>query len=277
MPRDARSVLYVPAHRPKMLSKLASIPSDWFVVDLEDGVAPAEKAAARRNVAHAATQGELPAQRWSLRINHNGSEWFEEDLKLVEELKPPAVVLPKAEDPSLVTRLAGRLTADRTSMVLMIETALGVGRARELASADRSVSALFYGSADLQRSLGARPAAHRDWERHAMSEILLAARMAGCAAIDAVTFEFRNRTKLEADALVARELGFDGKSCIHPDQIDVVHRVFSSTAEELAWAERVLEAWREQKGDRAGVVVVEEEMIEALHLDIARRILARRP
>ena len=159
----------------------------------------------------------------------------------------------------------------------MIETARGVGRARELAAADDSVSALFYGSADLQRSLGARPGTDRSWERHAMSEILLAARMAGCAAIDAVTFEFRDRAKLEGDALVARELGFDGKSCIHPDQLGTIHRVFASTPEEVDWAERVLETWQTQEGDRSGVVVMGQEMIEALHLDIAQRILARRP
>ena len=158
-----------------------------------------------------------------------------------------------------------------------IETALGVGRARELAAADRSVSALFYGSADLRRSLGARPGVDRSWERHAMSEILLAARMSDCASIDAVTFEFRNRAKLENDATIASELGFDGKSCIHPDQIETIHRVFSSTPEELDWAERVLETWRSQDGERAGVVVMGAEMIEALHLDIAKRILARRP
>ena len=269
-------MLYVPAHRPRMLSKLASIPADYFVVDLEDGVAPVEKAAARRNVREAAAQGQLP-QRWALRINHDESEWFAGDLQVVDELQPAAVVLPKAENPAVVRRLAVRRAAERTAIVLMIETARGVGRARELAAADPSVGALFYGSADLRRSLGSRPGPDRSWERHAMSEILLAARMAGCAAVDAVTFEFRNSERLESDARVARELGFDGKSCIHPGQIETIHRVFSSTPAEVDWAEGVLEAWREQDGDHAGVVVMGNEMIESLHLDIARRILARRP
>ncbi len=258
-----------------MLAKLASIPADAFVVDLEDGVAPGEKATARGNVRAAAMRGQLPQDRWALRVNHHDSEWTEGDLQLVEELNPPTVVVPKAEDPRHVARLADRGAV--ATIALTIETALGVGRARELAAAHARVDALLYGSADLRRSLGARPGADRGWERHAMSEILLAARMAGCAAIDAVTFEFRDAAKLERDALVARELGFDGKSCIHPGQIETIHRVFSSTPEELDWAERVLEAWRDQDGDRAGVVVLGEEMIEALHLDIARRILARRP
>ena len=277
MLREARSVLYVPAHRPAMLAKTRTIPADFFVVDLEDGVAPPEKAAARDHVREAVSQGQLPEDRWGLRVNPHDTEWCEDDLRLVDEVKPPAVVIPKAEDPGVVASVASRQTESGGAIALMIETALGVGRARELAAADRSVGALFYGSADLQRSLGSRPGANRTWERHAMSEILLAARMAGCAAIDAVTFDFRNTDKLESDARVARELGFDGKSCIHPAQIETIHRVFTSTPDEVAWAERVREEWKAQDGDRAGVIVVENEMIEALHLDIARRILARRP
>ena len=146
-----------------MLSKMASLPAEFFVVDLEDGVAPAEKATASRNVSDAATRGELPPDRWGLRINHDASEWVESDLQLVENLKPPAVVLPKAEDPALVAKLAERWATERIAIALMIETARGVGRARELAAADDSVSALFYGSADLQRSLGARPGTDRSW------------------------------------------------------------------------------------------------------------------
>ncbi len=277
MLRDARSVLYVPAHRPEMLAKLNSIPADFFVLDLEDGVAPPEKAAARANLRGAAEQGRLPGAGWGLRINDAASPWREEDLALARELKPPAIVLPKAEDPADVAAIAARRGGRDVAVALMIETARGVGRARELASADACVGALFYGSGDLRRSLGARPGADRTWERHAMGEILLAARMADCAAIDAVTFEFRNPERLEADALVARELGFDGKSCIHPAQIGPIHRVFSSAPEELEWAERVVDAWRTGDGDRAGVVVMGREMIEALHVDVARRILARPP
>ena len=271
MLREARSVLYVPAHRPKMLAKMPSLPADFFVVDLEDGVAPGEKAVARANVKEAAAQ--VPQDRWGLRINHNDTEWFDDDLQLVDEIKPPVVVLPKAEDPAVVASVASRQSG---AIALMIETALGVGRVRELAAADPAVGALFYGSADLQRSLRSRPGKDRTWEHHAMSEILLAARVAGCAAIDAVTFEFRNDKQLESDACFARELGFDGKGCIHPAQVETIHRVFSSTPDEVDWAERVLEAWKEQDGDHAGVVVMDNEMIEALHLDIARRILDRR-
>lgn len=259
-----------------MLAKMSSVAADFFVVDLEDGVAPVEKASARENVRRAVARGELRSVEWGLRVNHHESEWFAPDERLVDEVRPPVVVLPKAEFPTDVAGFASRRGAAGPSLALMIETATGVGRVRELAALP-PVRALFYGSADLRRSLGSRPGPDRTWERHAMSEILLGARMAGCDAIDAVTFEFRNEERLAADARVARELGFDGKSCIHPAQLETIHRVFSSTPEEITWAERVRDVWERDNGDRTGVVVIDGEMIEALHLDIAHRLLARRP
>ncbi len=260
-----------------MLAKLGTIPADFFIVDLEDGVPPAEKDAARDTLRDAGTRDHLPAGRWALRVNAVGSFPFEQDLGLASELAPPVIVLPKAEDPTVVGRLARQWAANGGSTLLMIETATGVGRVRELAGAHASVCGLLYGAADLRLSLGARPDDERRWERHAMSEILLAARMAGCSAIDAVTFRFRDDALLKHEARIARELGFDGKSCVHPAQIETIHRVFSSTPEEVDWAERVLNAWRDDEGDRAGVVVMDGEMIEALHVDVAQRILNRRP
>ncbi len=260
-----------------MLAKLDSIPADFFIVDLEDGVPPAQKDAAREILRDAVKREQLPAGRWALRVNAVESTAFEQDRCLVSELAPSAIVLPKAEDPALVGRLARQWTADGTLTLLMVETAAGVGRVRELANADPSVCGLLYGAADLRLSLGARPGGERRWERHAMSEILLAARMVGCSAIDAVTFRFRDDALLEHEALIARELGFDGKSCVHPAQIETIHRVFSSTPEEIDWAEGVQKAWHDEGGDRAGVVVMDGEMIEALHVDVAQRILSRRP
>ncbi len=260
-----------------MLAKLGSIPADFFIVDLEDGVPPAQKDAAREILRDAVTREQLPAGRWALRVNAVGAAPSEQDIRLASELMPPAIVLPKAEDPDLVGRVARQWAANGGSTLLMIETAIGVGRVRELAGADPSVCGLLYGAADLRLSLGARPDRERRWELHAMSEILLAARMAGCSAIDAVTFRFRDDARLEHEARIARELGFDGKSCVHPAQIGTIHRVFSSTPEEIDWAERVLKVWHDDEGHRAGVVVMDGEMIEALHVDVAQRILNRRP
>jgi len=273
--RRMRTVLYVPAHRPDMLAKAGSLPADAVVIDLEDGVAPASKEIARDHVRRAVTS--FPSGRWALRVNAVGTPWHDEDVALVAELAPPAAVLAKAEDVDAVAGLAGAFAGHGTSTGLMIETALGLGRVRELAAAHPRVTFLLYGSADLRRSLGAAPDPERVWERHALSEILLAARMHGCRAIDAVHFRFRDLEALAADAAVARALGYDGKSCIHPGQIETVRAVFSSTPEELAWARDVLSTWEREDGATRGVVVRDGEMIEALHVGIARRILDRGP
>jgi len=258
-----RSVLYVPASRPRMLAKFASLPADFLLLDLEDGVAPGAKGAAREALAAAAGEGLLPAHRnWGIRVNGSGlagGEDYENDLRL-------------AEEPGEVARFCERCGSFDADAGLMIETAAGLGRVRELAAVP-GVAMLIYGSADLRLSLGARPDRERSWERHAMGEILLAARMHGRTAIDAVYFRFRDREGLVRDAEIARGLGFDGKSCIHPSQLAPVHQVFSAAPEETAWAEKVLSAWEELDGEARGVIVVDGEMVESLHLRVARKIL----
>jgi citrate lyase beta subunit len=150
-----------------------------------------------------------------------------------------------------------------------------VGKVRWLAGSNERIDLLIYGAADLRRSLGARPDPERRWETLALQEILLAARMHGCEAIDSVYFHYQDPEGLVKHARVARDLGYDGKSCIHPDQIALIHEVFSTTEEERAWAEKVLAAWDDQEGEKSGVITLEGEMIEALHLEVARRILSR--
>jgi citrate lyase beta subunit len=260
-----------------MLSRLGDLPADAIALDLEDGVAPDDKAAARENLRVVAAAGRLAGERlWMVRINATGAPWHDDDLALVEELAPPAVLVPKAEDPGMVRDLALRFARHDSDTALMIETAIGLGRTRELAGAHPRVGMLVYGNADLRLSLGARPDDARVWERHALHEILLGARMSDCLAIDAVHFHFKDLQALAAHARIARDLGYDGKSCIHPLQTRVIHEVFASSPEEVRWAGAVLDQWEKQDGDAKGVIVVDGEMIEALHVTVARRILARR-
>ena len=273
--RAPRTLLYVPAGTPKRLRRLESLAADVLALDLEDGVAPGAKASAREHLRQTRDAGGLPDSGWILRVNAPGTPWHDDDVELARDLKPDRVLLPKAEDPAAVSALADRVGDRGIGVALMIETARGLGRARELAGCRPEVGMLVYGSADLRLSLGARTVPDRGWERHPMAEIVVAARMHGCAAIDAVYFLFRDRDGLVREAEIARNLGFDGKSCIHPGQVDVVHQVFASSPEEVEWARGVLRAWTEQDGDTRGVVVAGGEMIEALHLTEARRILDR--
>ena len=276
MTSPPRSVLYVPASRGEFLDKIPSLPADLVLVDLEDGVAPGNKEAARDHVRTAVASGVLSADRpWMLRVNGGRLGPPPEDLTLLGFAKPTIVVLPKAEDPEFVHALAARFADHGAATALMIETAAGVARAMELMGSHASVCMAIVGSADLHVSLRARPDPGRAWEHHALSLVLLAARRYGQLAIDSVFFRYRDDDGLRAHAAVARNLGYDGKSCIHPSQVPVIHDVYKSTPDELAWARRVLAAWVEGNGAAEGVVAMDGEMIEALHVALAERMLAR--
>lgn len=258
-----------------MLEKMTERPADGFIVDLEDAVGPPHKSDARRLLSRGWPFGLAPEKAW-LRINaSHDKDAFAADLELAETIQPAWLVLPKAEELQVVERLCKVQSKWNGRVGLMIETAAGVTRVRELAAVAPEVGALIVGSADLRRSLHARPDGERVWEHHALAEILLAARVHGLLAIDSVYFRLHDVPGLERHATLARQLGYDGKSCIHPDQIETIHRVFAPTREERHWAARVIEEWERQDGERQGVVVVDDEMIEALHLALARAILSR--
>jgi citrate lyase beta subunit len=276
MTRPPRSVFYVPASRRRFLDKIPSLPADLILVDLEDGVAPNEKDVARENVRAAVTAGVLGGGRpWMLRVNGGRLGVRPEELTLVGFAKPTIVVLPKAEDPKTVRTLAARFADHGAGTALMIETAAGVACAMELMGAHAAVSMAILGSADLRVSLSARPDTRRAWEQHALSYVLLAARRYGRIAIDSVYFLYQDRAGLRAHASIARNLGYDGKSCIHPSQIATIHKVFASAPRERAWARRVLSAWKKGQGSTTGIVAMDGEMIEALHVTMAERILER--
>jgi len=276
MTTPPRSVLYVPASRKEFLAKIPALEADLVLVDLEDGVGAEDKEGARDHVRAAVASGVLGEDRpWMLRVNGGRLGPPPEDLMLVGFAKPSIVVIPKAEDPEFVRALACRFADHGAATAVMIETAAGVACAMELMASHAAVCMAIVGSADLCLSLRARPDADRGWERHALSQVLLAVRRYGRMAIDSVYPRYRDRRGLRHHAAIARDLGYDGKSCIHPAQIPIVHEVYASTDEELDWARRVLAAWTEGNGAARGVVAMDGEMIEALHVILAERILDR--
>jgi len=276
MTRPPRSVLFVPASRREFLAKIPALTADLVVVDLEDGVAPGEKAEARDNVRAAVSSGVLGGERpWMLRLNGGPLGPAPEDLMLVGFARPSIVALPKAENPEEVRALAARFVDHGAATALMIETAAGVAMVMELLGAHAGICMAIVGSADLRLSLRARPDAERAWERYALSQVVLAARRHGRIAIDSVYFQFKDARGLKRHAAIARDLGYDGKCCIHPSQIPIVHEVYASSDDEVDWARRVLAAWAEGNGAARGVVAMDGEMIEALHVTLAERILER--
>jgi len=255
--------LFVPGDRPERFAKAAASGTDAIIIDLEDAVAPAAKAAARDNLASALPEGMAVI----LRINAAGTPWHDEDVACVARHPALGVMLPKAEDAGVLARLVERLGTGRT-VVALVESALGVHRAVDIA-ATPGVTGLAFGPADYRNDIGCDDGA--DAMLLARSTLVLASRVGGLAApLDGPCFDFRDPALTAAEAGHARGLGFGGKLCIHPAQVAWVRDAFRPTADEAAWAERVLAA-----AGSGGVAGVDGAMVDAPVLARARAILAR--
>ena len=231
------------------------------MADLEDAVAPAQKAAARELV----SELRPPV----VRVNGAETEWFADDLALVQELEPDAIVLPKAT-PDAVAALG----PDGPPVVAIVETAAGVRAAYETAAAAR-VAALLLGAVDLGAELGLEARADGQEILFARSKVVIDSTAAGIRPpFDIVHLEVADATGLEEECRLARSLGFRGKACIHPAQLEIVHRVFAPTEAELAWARRVVEAYERETGEGRGVFALNGAMVDLPVVERARRILA---
>ncbi|WP_055558108.1 CoA ester lyase [Streptomyces sp. NBRC 110028] len=257
----ARTLLFVPGHRPDRFDKAARSGADLVVVDLEDAVAADDKERARQATADWPGLG----VRTVVRVNAPGTPWFEADLHLAADHGCP-VMVPKAEDPAVLGAIAAR-TAGRCPVIALIETALGVERAYEVCSVPGVVRAAF-GNVDLAAQLGV---AHDDALplTHARSRLVLASAAAGIhPPVDGVTTALRDPQALAADTAHARRLGYAGKLCVHPVQIGPVADGFGPSASELRWARAVLDAGE-------SVTTVDGHMVDRPVLERARGILAR--
>ncbi len=246
-----RSYLFVPANRPERFDKAWRAGADAVVVDLEDAVPFADKAAARAALAAWLS----PAHPVHVRINGADTQWFDDDLALCGLPGVSGVVLSKAEQAADLARV--RAAAPEAALLPLVETAAGIGKLEELARA-ANVQRLLFGSIDFQLDLGIR--GEREELLFFRSQLVLASRLAGIGApVDGVTPAIDDGARLLDDAMHARRMGFGGKLCIHPAQLGAVHRCFSPSEEELAWAERVVEAAARSNG---AAVALDGKMID---------------
>ncbi|MET7512058.1 CoA ester lyase [Streptomyces sp. NPDC005480] len=255
----ARTLLFVPGHRPDRFEKAAAAGADAVIIDLEDAVAPDGKDAARRHAADRLARGGDAV----VRINAPGTPWWDADLDLVTTFGCP-VMLPKAEDPDVIARIA-----EVCAVIPLVETAAGIERALDVCRAPGVVRAAF-GSVDLATELGVR---HDDALAlaYARSRLVMACAAAGVAPpLDGVTTALDDADALAQDLEHARRLGFGGKLCIHPKQLPAVTAGFAPTDEELAWARKVLAA-----GD--AVSAVDGVMVDRPVRERARRLLGAGP
>lgn len=260
--RHCRSLLFLPASNPRAIEKARSLAADMIVLDLEDAVKPEDKAEARRAAAEAARAG-FGGRPTAIRVNATGSEPFGEDIVALRRGAADYIILPKVTDQRQLHD-AGQLT--EKPMLAMIETAAGVLAAPSIAL---GAAGLIIGTNDLAADLGMPAGAGREGLSHALQTVVLAARAAGIAAFDGVYNRLEDDDGLAEECRQGRAFGYDGKSLIHPSQIDTANRLFGPSEDEVAAAERLIAA------ATGGAERFEGRMIETLHVDAARSVLAR--
>ncbi len=276
--RPRRSALYMPGANARALEKARGLDADVLLLDLEDAVAPAAKAEARRLVLEALAAGGYGHRELVVRVNGQGTPWQADDLAAAATSGADAVLLPKVEGGDQVRAAEAALTARGAPASLrlwaMIETPRGVLRSAEIAAASPRLACLVAGTSDLVKDLGARHTAGRTEVLTALSLVVLAARASGLGCLDGVHLDLADEAGFEAACLQGRDLGFDGKTLIHPKTIAVANRTFGPSPSELEAARRITVAHAEAEAFGQGVVVVDGRLVEGLHVEAARRLLA---
>ena len=274
-----RSVLYMPGSRPRALEKARALPADALILDLEDAVAPAEKPRARDLVGEAVEAGGYGQRRLIARINALDTEWGLDDLERVCAAGPDAILLPKVEKPAHILRLADLMEAHgaptRTRIWAMMETPRAMLNAPSVAGSHPRLEGFVMGTNDLVKDLGAAHTPDRTPLIASLGLCLLAARAEGLICVDGVYNAFQDQEGLRAACVQGRDMGFDGKTLIHPDQLAVTNEVFAPSPDEIALAEAQVEAFDDATARGEGVAVLNGRIIENLHVASARRLLAR--
>ncbi len=271
-----RSVLYMPSSNAKALEKAKTLPVDGIIFDLEDAVAPDAKPSARDAAAAAAASGDYGKRTLTIRVNGIGTEWHDDDIVAAAQAGPAGVVVPKVnsaeEVRSLVVALEQAGAPDHTRLWAMVETPEAIFNVRELAAASDRLAVLVMGTNDLVKELYAEHVPGRGPLLTSLSLSLLAARAAGIAILDGVYNDVKNTEGFLAECQQGREMGFDGKTLIHPGQVEGANVAFAPSEQAVEDARGTLRAWEDGKG--SGVVTYNGRMIENLHVESAQRTLS---
>jgi citrate lyase subunit beta / citryl-CoA lyase len=278
--RPRRSCLYMPGANAKALEKAKTLAADVLLLDLEDSVAPETKAEARAQVVAAVQSGGYGKREVIVRVNALSTPWGRDDIAAAGAAKPDGMLAPKVESAAQVKTLDEAMTAGGfpvdASLWVMIETPRAILNLAEIAAAAKGtrLSVFVMGLNDLAKETRARANAHRAAFFTAMSLAVTAARAEGLTAIDGVYNDIADAAGFETECRQGLEFGFDGKTLIHPSQIDVCNAIFAPTEEEIARARAVIAAFASPENAGKGVIKVDGRMTELLHLEEARRIVA---
>jgi citrate lyase subunit beta/citryl-CoA lyase len=281
-PRPRRSALYIPGSNARALDKGRSIAADVLILDLEDAVSVEAKDMARAAVAAAVNVHAYGKREVVVRVNGLDTPWIARDIAAIVAAMPDAVLIPKISRPEDVRRARAALSAaqapENLALWAMVETPLAVLNvaaiaAAGVASSGVSLAALVIGSNDLMRETGMRAVAGRAPLAPALVQTVLAARAYGLAVLDGTFNDLNNWDGFRAECQQGRDFGMDGKTLIHPRQVPIANEVFAPTAEEVAWAEKVLAAFAKPENLHRGVISVEGRMVERLHERMAQRVI----
>ncbi|MCW2673895.1 MAG: putative acyl-CoA lyase [Frankiales bacterium] len=265
-----RSVLYMPSSNERALEKAKTIAADAIIFDLEDAVAPDAKDAARANAVAAVQSGEYGGKTLTIRCNGLDTPWGAADLEAATAAGPAAVVVPKVSGPDHLAQITA--VTGEIPVWAMVETPAALFAIREIASFPQ-VSVLVMGTNDLVKELRASMVPGRGPLLPHLATALLGARDAGKAILDGVYNDVRDLDGFLAECRQGKELGFDGKTLIHPTQVEGANDTWAPTEDEISLAKKVVEAFEEASRDGRGVVTVDGRMVENLHRDIALRTL----
>ncbi|MDN5744076.1 MAG: CoA ester lyase [Nocardioidaceae bacterium] len=274
--KPLRSVLYMPSSNERALEKAKTLPADAIIFDLEDAVAPDAKPAARASAAAAVQSGEYGGRQLIIRVNGIGTEWHAEDIAAAAAAGPDVVLVPKVNSAEEVLALVDALAAggapEKTNLWAMVETPIGMLNALSIATASERLTGFVMGTNDLVKELYAEHVPGRQPVITGLGLALLAARAAGIVIIDGVYNDVKDTEGFLAEVEQGRQMGFDGKTLIHPGQVEGANTGFSPSEQAVQDARGLIQAW--QDGQGGGVVTYNGKMVENLHVESAERTLA---
>jgi len=280
--RPRRSVLYMPGSNARALEKARELPADALILDLEDAVAPEAKTQARQAIAKSLQNGGFGHREVLVRINGLDTRWWVDDLSVIVQAKPDAVLVPKISNPGQLQDLAARIvdmgTDPHIRVWAMMETPLAMLNVGEIAASaldsETRLAGFVMGTNDLAKDTRARLVPGRAPMVPWLMTCIAAARAYGLDILDGVYNELGNAEGFAEECRQARDLGFDGKTLIHPRQIEPCNAAFSPSAEEVAAARKIIAAFDQPENEGKGVVQIDGRMVERLHADMARRTVA---
>lgn len=278
-PRPRRSVLFMPGSNARALEKARDLPADALIFDLEDAVAPDEKETARLQVRDTLRKGGYGDREIIVRVNGLMTPWGEPDVAALASEGADAFLMPKVEDKQVIDGLEGRMVVagapEGMAIWCMIETPKGVLRAEEIASASPRLGALVMGTSDLAKDLHCLHTPRREPFWTSLSWCILAARANGLDILDGVHLNLADDDGFAEICRQGREMGFDGKTLIHPKTIAAANEAYAPAADEIAWSRRVIAVHEEAERNGQGVVLLDGQLIENLHVEEAQRVVTQ--